>query len=128
MPIRREIKVSTGACSGTPLLARAGDRFITSYDNRHARRQGRPKYLTYATIADDLAAFRRYLDDEQVDWLDFSSHKLRRPTYRYNAFLKLAVEAAEISPSVAKRRIGIIVRFYRWLMIEAPPCVPESVT
>jgi hypothetical protein len=78
-----------------------------------------PNMLTYATIADDLAAFRRYLDDERVDWLDFSSHKLRRPTYRYNGFLKLAVEAAEASPSVAKRRMGTIVRFYRWMMAEA---------
>jgi hypothetical protein len=78
-----------------------------------------PNMLTYATIADDLAAFRRYLDDEQVDWLNFSSHKLRRPTYRYNGFLKLAVETAEISPGLAKRRMGTIVRFYRWLMTEA---------
>jgi hypothetical protein len=75
--------------------------------------------LTYATIVDDLAAFRRYIDEEEIDWLSFPAHKLRRPTYRYNASLRLSVEAAEISSAVAKRRMGTVVRFYRWLMGEA---------
>src|SRR5260370_1023523 len=64
-----------------------------------------PNMLSYATIADDLAAFRRYIDEEQIDWLSFPAHKLRRPTYRYNASLRLSVEAAEISSAVAKRRM-----------------------
>jgi hypothetical protein len=78
-----------------------------------------PNMLTAATVADDLAAYRQFLDDQEVDWLDFPVHKLRRPTYRYNGFLKLAVEASEISNSVAKRRMGTVVRFYRWLMSQA---------
>lgn len=36
MPIRREIKMSTRARSGPRLLARAGDRFITSYASHYA--------------------------------------------------------------------------------------------
>jgi hypothetical protein len=78
-----------------------------------------PNMLTYATIADDLVAYRRYLDDEEIDWLHFPAHKLRRPTYRFNASLKLAVETGEVASSVAKRRMGTVVRFYRWLMSEA---------
>jgi hypothetical protein len=78
-----------------------------------------PNMLTFAGVADDLAAFRRYLDDEDIDWLTFPANKRQRPTYRYSAAIKLAVQAGELSPSVAKRRMGTVVRFYRWLMVEA---------
>lgn len=78
-----------------------------------------PNMLTFASIADDLAAFRRYLDDEGVDWLTFPANKRQRPTYRYSASIRLAVQAGELSPGVARRRMGAVVRFYRWLMTEA---------
>jgi hypothetical protein len=77
-----------------------------------------PNMLTFASIADDLVAFRRYLDDEGIDWLVFPANKRQRPTYRYSASIKLAVQAGELSPGVAKRRMGAVVRFYRWLMTE----------
>jgi|SRR5471030_2547549 len=35
-----------------------------------------PNMLTFASIADDLVAFRRYLDDEGVDWLMFGKGEL----------------------------------------------------
>lgn len=78
-----------------------------------------PNMLTFANVADDLATFRRYLDDESLDWLMFTANKRHRPTYRYSASTKLAVQAGELSASVAKRRMGTVVRFYRWLMTEA---------
>jgi hypothetical protein len=78
-----------------------------------------PNMLTFAGVADDLAAFRRFLDVEEIDWLTFPLNKRHRPTYRYSAAIKLAVQAGELSPSVAKRRMGTVVRFYRWLMSEA---------
>lgn len=78
-----------------------------------------PNMLTFASIADDLVAFRRYLDDEGVDWLTFPANKRQRPTYRYSASIRLAVQAGELSPGVARRRMGAVVRFYRWLMAEA---------
>ncbi|MDN7180918.1 site-specific integrase [Caballeronia sp. SEWSISQ10-4 2] len=78
-----------------------------------------PNMLTFAGIADDLVAFRRYLDYEGVDWLTFPANKRQRPTYRYSASIRLAVQAGELSPGVAKRRMGAVVRFYRWLMTEA---------
>ena len=78
-----------------------------------------PNMLTFAGIAEDLSAFRRYIEAETLDWLCFPAHKLRRPTYRYNAALRISVEAGEVSPGVAKRRMATVVRFYRWLMGEA---------
>ena len=78
-----------------------------------------PNMLTFASVADDLATFRRYLDVENIDWLMFPANKRHRPTYRYSAATKLAVQAGELSASVAKRRMGTVVRFYRWLMTEA---------
>ena len=78
-----------------------------------------PNMLTFASIADDLVAFRRYLDDEGVDWLMFPANKRQRPTYRYSASIRLAVQAGELSAGVARRRMGAVVRFYRWLMAEA---------
>ena len=78
-----------------------------------------PNMLTLASIADDLVAFRRYLDDEGIDWLVFPVNKRKRPTYRYSGSIKLAVQAGELSPGVARRRMGTVVRFYRWMMTEA---------
>ncbi|WP_175773347.1 site-specific integrase [Paraburkholderia phenazinium] len=78
-----------------------------------------PNMLTFASIADDLVAFRRYLDDEGIDWLVFPVNKRQRPTYRYSGSIKLAVQAGELSPGVARRRMGTVVRFYRWMMTEA---------
>ena len=77
-----------------------------------------PNMLTFASIADDLAAYRRYIEDEDISWLDFVAHRLRRPTYRYHAALRLAVQAREISLGVAKRRMATVVRFYRWMISE----------
>ncbi len=78
-----------------------------------------PTMTTYASLADDLAAYRRYLDEFGVDWLHFPSHKLSRPTYRYNGHLRLAVAAGEIASTTAKRRMGAVIRFYSWLLEQA---------
>lgn len=77
-----------------------------------------PNMLTLGGIAADLTAFRRYIEDEAIDWLEFGPHRLRRPTYRYNGMLTMAIESGEIAQSVAKRRMATIIRFYRWLSNE----------
>jgi integrase len=74
--------------------------------------------MTCLSIAEDLAAFRRFLDERLVDWQKFPLQKLERPTYRFNGYLKQAIGAGEISPSTAKRRIATVVNFYRWLSDE----------
>ena len=77
-----------------------------------------PVMSTYSSIADDLAAYRRFLDETQLDWLHFPSQKLSRPTYRYNGHLKLLVGAGEIAAATAKRRMGSVIGFYNWLKRE----------
>ncbi len=74
-----------------------------------------PDMETYSGIALDLAAFRQFLDETGIDWMNFPSHKLSRPTYRYNGHLKFAVAAGELKPSSAKRRMSAVIGFYRWL-------------
>ncbi|WP_176331105.1 integrase [Burkholderia vietnamiensis] len=77
-----------------------------------------PNMVTYGSLADDLAAYRRFLEEAGIDWLHFPAHKQSRPTYRYNGHLRLAVAAGEIADTTAKRRMGAVVRFYRWLAQE----------
>lgn len=78
-----------------------------------------PNMLTLGSLADDLAAYRRYIEEETIDWLNFPAHKTRRPTYRYHGSLNLAVQNGEVARSLAKRRMGTVIRFYRWMMDEA---------
>ena len=44
-----------------------------------------PAMITYASIADSLAAYRRYLDETEIDWMHFPAKKFNRPTYRYRS-------------------------------------------
>ncbi|MGY6156555.1 site-specific integrase (plasmid) [Paraburkholderia graminis] len=78
-----------------------------------------PGMLSYATVAQDLAAYRRYVDERNIDWLNFPPFKPHRPTYRYNGFLRQSVEAGEIAHNTARRRMGTLIRFYRWLKTAA---------
>jgi len=75
-----------------------------------------PNMASYSSIADDLAAYRRFLDDYDLDWTDFPQPKLNRPTYRFNGHLKFAIAAGEISASTARRRMTSVIGFYRWLI------------
>ncbi len=77
-----------------------------------------PSMSSYASIAEDLAAYRRFLDETGIDWLSFPSHKLQRPTYRFNGHLKHLIQNNEVGASTAKRRMATVIRFYRWLQNE----------
>lgn len=77
-----------------------------------------PVMSTYSSIADDLAAYRRFLDETSTDWTNFPANKLRRPTYRYSGHLRLAIAAGEIASSTAKRRMSAVISFYTWLITE----------
>ena len=74
-----------------------------------------PAMSPYSSIGDDLAAYRRFLDETQLDWLHFPSQKLSRPTYRYNGHLKSLVGAGEVAAATAKRRMSTVIGFYNWL-------------
>lgn len=77
-----------------------------------------PVMSTYAGVADDLAAYLRFLEESDIDWTQFPSQKLMRPTYRFNGHLKFAISAGEVAPATAKRRMSTVVNFYRWLASE----------
>ncbi len=67
----------------------------------------------------DLAAYRRYLEDEGIEWTVFPKNKLFRPTYRYRAHLNFLLRAGELSPKTLNRRMGSSIAFYRWLISES---------
>ena len=78
-----------------------------------------PAMTTYQSRADDLAAYKEWLDTQNNpdDLLfQFPKIKLRRPTYRYRGYLQQQIQARVLAPSTAKRRIGTVVSFYRWLI------------
>lgn len=80
-----------------------------------------PDMVTYKSLADDLGAFKEWLDrssNPDVLLLDFPNMKLRRCTYRYSGFLKQQVFAKETAPGTAKRRMSTVVAFYRWMIRE----------
>jgi len=73
---------------------------------------------TYASIAEDLSIYKRFLDESQLDWSSFPTQKLMRPTYRFNGHLKLLVGSGEMAVSTAKRAMGTVISFYRWIQEE----------
>lgn len=77
-----------------------------------------PNMTTYQSIAEDLGAFKAFLDEKNIDFTEFPQMKLKRPTYRYHGYLKQQMFAQEIAPTTAKRRMGCVIKFYRWLTQE----------
>lgn len=77
-----------------------------------------PNMSSFTSIAEDLTAYLRFIEEKDVDWLDFPSQKLIRPTYRFNGHLKHLIQNQEISAGTARRRMSTIIRFYRWLIEE----------
>lgn len=89
-----------------------------------------PVMATFHSRADDLGAFKEWLDSQDNPeelLVSFPKPKLRRVTYRYRGFLQEQIKAREIGPSTAKRRMGTVVHFYRWL-IESGYFTPEFPT
>jgi len=84
-----------------------------------------PVMTTLSSVAGDLALYRKFLDEYEIDWMVFPANKLLRPTYRFNAYLKFAVSNHEMALTTAKRRMSTVVAFYRWLMEEGL-LVPEN--
>ncbi len=89
-----------------------------------------PVMTTYQSKADDLGAYKEWLDtqDRPDDLMyQFPKIKLRRPTYRYRGHLQQQIQACEIAPATARRRMGTVVSFYRWLIDNnyfQPECPP----
>lgn len=92
-----------------------------------------PNMASYHSIADDLAAFKRFLEEDEVDFREFLKRKHLRPTYRYRGLLQHLIQAGELAASTARRRMGVVISFYRWLMAsnllvpEHPPWIDSDV-
>lgn len=77
-----------------------------------------PNMSTYHGIARDLSAFLEFLEESGIDYTDFPKNKLKRPTYRFYGFLKNKIFEGCIKASTAKRRMGTVIGYYRWLVRE----------
>ncbi|MEW7974785.1 MAG: hypothetical protein AB2821_15015 [Candidatus Thiodiazotropha endolucinida] len=78
-----------------------------------------PEMTTIAGIADDIGAYKEFLDEKpDIDFTCFPQNKLKRPTYRYNGYLKQKLFAGEVEASTVKRRMSSVVAFYRWMIQE----------
>lgn len=78
-----------------------------------------PVMTTFRSRADDLGAFKEWMDSQDNPeelLLHFPKPKLRRTTYRFRGFLLRQIQAREIGPNTAKRRMGVLISFYRWLI------------
>lgn len=77
----------------------------------------RAQMSTYQSLADDLGAYRQWLDDRSSDDLmySFPQMKLDRVTYRYYGFLKTEVFAGSIASETANHRMLTVIDFYRFL-------------
>lgn len=74
-----------------------------------------PSHRTLESIANDLACFRSWLLNDEIDFLAIPARVRARPTYRYCAYLKDLISFGEIQPNTAKRRMSTVQNFYRWL-------------
>lgn len=81
--------------------------------------ESNPVMSSYHALAGDLGAFKEWLDNQEGSD-DFIFHfpkiKLRRPTYRYYSFLQQQIQSGEIKTRTAKRRMAVVIAFYRWLI------------
>jgi hypothetical protein len=70
----------------------------------------------FSNTAEDLAAYLRFIEDSNVDWLNFPELIFTRPTYRFRRHTSSLVENHQISHSVGRRRMMTAVHLYRWLI------------
>lgn len=67
-------------------------------------------------VAQGLRAYKKFLDEYELEWDDFSSvDKYLRPTYVYKTHLDTLRDSGEIKPSTARGRMQTVVSFYRFL-------------
>ena len=75
-------------------------------------------FKTFASIANQLVDFQRFLEDEQLDCLKFHKLKQLNAAFRYRTRLIDQINAGLISASSARGRINAVVNFYRFLVAE----------
>ena len=75
-------------------------------------------FKTFASIANQLVDFQRFLEDEQLDCLKFHKVKQLNAIFKYRTRLIEQANTGLISASSASGRINAVVNFYRFLVTE----------
>ena len=75
-------------------------------------------FKTFASIANQLVDFQRFLEDEQLDCLKFHKLKQLNAIFKYRTRLIEQTNAGLISVRSASGRINAVVNFYRFLVTE----------
>ncbi|MDY6523726.1 tyrosine-type recombinase/integrase [Acinetobacter faecalis] len=75
-------------------------------------------FKTFASIANQLIDFQRFLEDEQLDCLKFHKLKQLNAIFKYRTRLIEQANAGLISARSASNRINAVVNFYRFLVTE----------
>ncbi len=75
-------------------------------------------FKTFASIANQLVDFQRFLEDEQLDCLKFHKLKQLNAIFQYRTRLIEQANTGLISARSASGRINVVVNFYRFLVIE----------
>lgn len=75
-------------------------------------------FKTFASIANQLVDFQRFLEDEQLDCLKFHKLKQSNAIFKYRTRLIEQANVGLIEASSARGRINAVVNFYRFLVTE----------
>lgn len=123
---------SSGQTSAWNLFAFALDSkgrpwdLATVYLLEQVQEAKRPEMATYHALADDLGAYRHWLDAQQRQDLlfHFPQNMQERVTYRYYGHLKNQVFLGELAASTAAHRMQTVIDFYKFLS-KADYFIPE---
>lgn len=69
-----------------------------------------PQPSTLVSIARDLRDFKRWVDEEEIDYLSCKK-KIKSPIRKYRNYLS----TTDLSPNVISRKLSRVVAFYRYL-------------
>lgn len=81
---------------------------------------------TAHAIAQDLALYLRYLDEENLVFNYFPVIDSLKPVYRYRKYLRQLILAQNIRSSTASRRMSNVIGFYKRMNEEGIVKTPES--
>lgn len=74
------------------------------------------KFATVKREADHLCAFASFLEASGLEWYSFGVEREKKPTYAFRGSLLRARRAKALAPSTATARMGVVIRFYKWVL------------
>jgi integrase len=70
---------------------------------------------TTVSRAASLLSYAKWLEKQEVSWLEFPVRARDRCLVRYRGYLIKARDDGHLAPSTATQRMQVTIRFYRWL-------------